>query len=199
MPTGMDRCIKPRLVRLSKIEAARLQIESAIWLWFVDGDLVSVQTLASAAHRILVEVATLWGAAAWPATAAYVPPPPEDGEDSWPPDAALYFQNAKKGETYEISEHWTELHLFDAVMAYVNLAGNRSGSALMSTFVVRLGVEREDLFVPDAFSLLEKRISKTFSRERLVQLSRMDFLKEFLGFLETGESAGGGTAASALS
>lgn len=179
----MDRCIKPRLVRLSKIEAAKLQIESAIWLWFVNGDVVSVQTLAAAAHRILLELAVLWEASAWPITSAYFPQDPEK-KDARSDDAVSFFRYAKKDETYEVSEQWTELNLFDAVMAYGSLAGDRSGSALMSTFVVRFGVERPDLFVPDVFSLLETRISKTFNLERLERLSRMDFLKEFIGFLQ---------------
>ena len=43
----MNRCIKPRFVRLTKLEAARRQIESSIWLWFVGDDLVTgVQTCA---------------------------------------------------------------------------------------------------------------------------------------------------------
>ncbi len=179
----MDRQIKPRLIRLSKIEAAKLQIESAIWLWFIDGNIVSVQTLAAAAHRILRELAVLWEVSAWPITSAYLPRSPET-TDALPDDAASFFQQAKKDETYEVSEQWTELNLFDVVIAYGNLAGDPSGSALMSTFVVRFGVERQDLFLPDAFSLLERRVGETFNHKRLERLSRMDFLKEFLGFLQ---------------
>jgi hypothetical protein len=37
--------------------------------------------------------------------------------------------------------------------------------------------------VPDAFSLLERRVSKTFNFERLERLSKIDFLKEFIGVL----------------
>ena len=98
-------------------------------------------------------------------------------------DAVTFFKDAKDNETYEVSEQWTEMYLFDAVMAYSNLAPDRCGSALMSTFVVRFGVERQDLFVTDAFSLLERKISKSFNLKRLERLSKMEFLKEFLGFL----------------
>ena len=179
----MDRYIKPRLVSLPKIEAAKLQIESAIWLWFVESEMVSVHALAAAAHRILLDVATLRGAAVWPSTSAYLPPPPPGDPKAPSQDAAAYFLHAKKEETYEVSEQWVELQLFDAVMAYGNLAGERSSSALMSTFVVRFAVEREDLFVTNAFSLLERRISHSFNLKRLKRLSRLDFLKEFIGAL----------------
>jgi hypothetical protein len=178
----MDRCVKSQIVRLSKIEVARRQIESAIWLWFVDDDIVSVHTLAAAAHRTLVDLAHLWGASAWPATAAYLPkgtPTRKLRTD----DAVTFFNDVKEEETYELSQQWIELYLFDAVMAYSNLAADRGGSALMSTFVVRFGVERQDLFVTDAFSLLERKVSKAFNLDRLERLSKIDFLKEFLGFL----------------
>jgi hypothetical protein len=56
-------------------------------------------------------------------------------------------------------------------------------------------VQRQELFVPDAFLLLEKKVSKTFNLERLERLSKLEFLKEFLGFLN--RPAPGGPAASA--
>ncbi|HEX4667958.1 MAG TPA: hypothetical protein VH207_15305 [Chthoniobacterales bacterium] len=179
----MNRCIKPRLVKLSKIEAARRQIESAIWLWFVDDDMISVQTLATAAHRTMADLADVWGASAWPSTAAYFPKQPPKSTREPSDDAVTYFKDAKDDENYAVSEQWTELCLFDAVMAYSNLAHDRCGSALMSTFVLRFGVQRQELFVPDAFLLLEKRVSKAFNLERLERLSKLEFLKEFLGFL----------------
>lgn len=182
----MDRCIQPRLVKLTKLEAARRQIESAIWLWFVDDDHVSVHALAAAAHRLLVELAAIREKSAWPYSAAYLPAAPAKARRGDPGDGVMFFKYAKKDESYELSEQWTELYLFDAVMAYSNLAGESGASALMSTFVLRFGVLRQDLFVPDAFSLLEERVSKTFSLERLERLSKIDFLKEFIGVLGQG-------------
>ncbi len=181
----MDRCIKPRLVRLTKLEAARRQIESAIWLWFVDDDHVSVHALAAAAHRLLLELAAIREKATWPYAGAYLPAAPAKPRAN-PSDAVMFFKYAKKDETYELSEQWTELYLFDAVMAYSSLADERGASALMSTFVLRFGVQRQDLFVPDAFSLLEARVSKAFSLDRLERLSKIDFLKEFIGVLGHG-------------
>jgi hypothetical protein len=178
-----DRYIEPRLLRLHKIEAARRQIESAIWLWFVDGDMISVRTLTAAAHRLILDLAELWGVTAFPFTAAYFPARTGKDGKSAARDAETYFKHAKQGETYELSEAWAELYLFDAVMAYSNLVDNRSGSALMSTFIVRFGVQRQDLFVRGAFSLLERRVSKDFNIERLEQLTKIEFLKEFFGFL----------------
>jgi hypothetical protein len=178
---AMDRCIKPRLVRLTKLEAARRQVESAIWLWFVGDDHVSVHALSVAAHRLLVELAALRQTAAWPYSTAYLPRVKRRRART--ADAVTFFKYAKKDDTYEISEQWTESYLFDAVMAYSSLAEDRAASVLMSTFVLRFAVQRQDLFVPDAFSLLERRVSTTFNLERLQRLSKIDFLKEFIGVL----------------
>ncbi|MEO8044025.1 MAG: hypothetical protein ABI674_03885 [Spartobacteria bacterium] len=182
----MDRCIKPRLVKLTKLEAARRQIESAIWLWFVDDDHVSVHALAAAAHRLLLELAAVRQKAAWPSSIAYLPATAPKARPVDAGDAVMFFKYAKKDEIYELSEQWTELYLFDAIMAYSSLADERGASALMSTFVLRFGVQRQDLFVPDAFSLLERRVSKAFNLERLERLSKIDFLKEFIGVLKHG-------------
>jgi hypothetical protein len=175
-----DRCLKPRLLRLPKIEAARRQIESAIWLWFADADMVSVRTLTVAAHRLILELTELWGVTVFPFSGAYVASDFEEDRKSAKPDAESYFKNAKESETYELCEAWTELYLLDAVIAYTNLVDNHCGSALMSTFVLRLGVQRQELFAHGVFSLLEQSLSEYFNLERLQQLNKMEFLSDFL-------------------
>ncbi|MEO8438688.1 MAG: hypothetical protein ABI540_00545 [Spartobacteria bacterium] len=179
----MDRCIKPRLVKLTKLEAARRQIESAIWLWFVGDDYVSVHALTAAAHRFLLELAALRETVAWPYSSTYLAPPKAKVRRIDSEDAVTFFNYSKTDENCEVSEQWTEMYLFDAVMAYSGLADHRGASALMSTFVLRFGVQRQDLFVPDAFSILERRVSEAFNLDRLQRLSKIDFLKEFIGIL----------------
>ncbi len=43
-------------VQVSKLEAARRQLDCAIQLWFLDGDEVSIHTLAVAAHQIIHDI-----------------------------------------------------------------------------------------------------------------------------------------------
>jgi hypothetical protein len=179
----MSQGNQPRPLKLSKIDAARRQIESAIWLWFVDADIVSVHTLAAAAHSLLLDLAEHRGVTPLPQTTGYFTRPREKATKRTLRDAEAFFRDAKSAETYACDEVLIELRLFDAVMAYANLFDHEAGSALMSTFVVRFGVERPDLFAPGVFPLLEKNVDHSFNIERLQKLSKLEFLQEFFGFL----------------
>jgi hypothetical protein len=48
--------MKQRSITVSKIEAAQRQLDSAISLWFADGDEVSIHTLACASHQIIHDI-----------------------------------------------------------------------------------------------------------------------------------------------
>ena len=47
---------KAPTIRVSKLNAARRQLDCAIELWFADKDQVSVHTLAAAAHQIIHDI-----------------------------------------------------------------------------------------------------------------------------------------------
>ena len=179
----MSQWSQPRLLKLTKVDAARRQIESAIWLWFVDADVVSVHTLAAAAHRLLLDLAAHRGVAPPAITTQYFAKHREKDTKRRLHEAEAFFTDAKSAETCAFDEVLVELRLFDAVMAYANLFDRDSRSALMSTFVVRFGVQRPDLFAPNIFPLLEKNVDNSFNIERLRKLSKLEFLQEFLGFL----------------
>ena len=43
-------------IRVSKLDAARRQLDTAIELWFADGDEVSIHTLVAAAHQVIHDI-----------------------------------------------------------------------------------------------------------------------------------------------
>ena len=47
---------KAPMIRVSKLDAARRQLDGAVELWFADGDEVCVHTLAAAAHQIIHDI-----------------------------------------------------------------------------------------------------------------------------------------------
>ncbi len=47
---------EPEKIRVSKLDAARRQLDCAIELWFADQDAVSIHTLAAAAHQIIYDI-----------------------------------------------------------------------------------------------------------------------------------------------
>ncbi len=44
---------QPNIMRVTRIEAARRQLETALTLWFADGDAVSIHSLAGSAYQVL--------------------------------------------------------------------------------------------------------------------------------------------------
>ena len=48
-------------ITVTKLDAARRQIETALDLWFHEGDPVAIHTLASAAHRVVHDLAEMGG------------------------------------------------------------------------------------------------------------------------------------------
>src|ERR1700730_15650904 len=53
MSCSWNLAMNDQKLRISKIEAARRQLDSAIELWFLDKDEVSVHTLAAAAYQLV--------------------------------------------------------------------------------------------------------------------------------------------------
>ena len=47
---------KPKVIRVSKLDGARRQLDGAIQLWFSDGDPVAIHTLVCAAHQIIEDL-----------------------------------------------------------------------------------------------------------------------------------------------
>src|ERR1039458_6074559 len=61
-------------IHISKLDAAKRQLETAIRLWFHSGDPVSVHSLAAASHQLLHDLGKRHGIGTILRTAAYVKP-----------------------------------------------------------------------------------------------------------------------------
>jgi hypothetical protein len=173
----MSRREEPPTVTFTKLDIARRQINTAVWLWFNGADIVSVHTLAAAAHRIVLglsgnpEVIPLpFDAANLPAglttkmfakAQSFLGPAPED------PDKII-----------ELNPILTELYLFLVISAYTEFAiDDDSYHPLMSAFMLRVGICRPEVFRRDALPRLDKGIEV----DRIKKLSKSDFLKKMFG------------------
>jgi len=112
-------------IQINKLEAARRQMETAIRLYFVEGDTVSIHTLVSAAYQILSDINRKQGGT----------PMLKEKLPTWVrqdatteakrrlSEAANYFKHAERDHKVVLSFNpgQTELFLFDACVKYKEL------------------------------------------------------------------------------
>jgi hypothetical protein len=164
-------------VDFTKLDAARRQINTAIWLWFNGADIVSVHTLAAAAHRIIV---ALSGSAETTPLPFEIKNLPEGLTLNMFRNAYTFLESAEDDpdKITNLSPVWTELYLFFVISAYTEFAiDDDSYHPLMSAFVLRLSVCRQEVFRHDALPALDKGLAI----DRIKNLSKSEFLKEMFG------------------
>lgn len=166
-------------VTVTKLEAARRQIEAAIDLWFQNGDAVSIHTLIAAAHRVVHDLAEREGSGAILLDSKRL--------TEWGYDAQEFKKAIRKAETffkhalddpddvYEHSETQTGHILYSAIECYRRLIHDR-GSQLMIAFMTWFAFHNPVLMsktARDKFADLLPTIQS---------LSRPEFFREFSKF-----------------
>ena len=176
----------PELKGFTKLEAASRQINTAIWLWFKDADIVSIYTLTAAAFEILDGLfhhrkmgrPILFDD-------RYMPEGTSKRDIvSMLKEAETFSENTRKAptKTLKLNPVWTELYLHSAINAYVKLTvGDPVSHPLMSLFVLRFAITRTQLFGVDAFPLRNKGLDV----EKLKMLSKVEFFQELGGTFRT--------------
>ena len=133
--------MNPKPVRLviTKLEAARRQIDTAIALWFDDGDPISINTLAAAGHHICNDLShnlKIAGEIMFPKTNTLPKPQQKDKRALWmlenfskhadkPPDN-------KPDSAINFCPELTEIYLLDATNIFKRIAGE--STHLMKAF-----------------------------------------------------------------
>lgn len=164
-------------ISFTKLDAARRQINTAIWLWFNGADIISVHTLAAAAHRIVLDLSGDMEVGQLPFDTANLP----EGLTEKMLREAQTFLESSDGDSdkmIHLKPVWTELYLFLVVSAYTEFAiDDDSYHPLMSAFMLRFGICRPEVFKSGALPSFGKGVNA----ERIKNLSKTEFLKEMFG------------------
>jgi hypothetical protein len=171
---------KPASVKVTKIDAARRQIETAITLWFLDGDAVSIHTLTAAGHRICHDITRVRGGKS----------PILFNPDAIEPrhlkeykslicKAENFFKHAERDPVasiqYCLEPYLTEVYLIDAIELFRWI--NKHITDLMLAFRTKFALSN-----PLGFGDLPPFCDEPLSIQ-LRQIPRQDFLKAFLKIL----------------
>ncbi len=124
---------RPRL-KVSKTDAAKRQIETAIRLWFFSGDPVSIHTLAAAAHQILHALGKKRGVSAILRDLPGVRPERKKELRELLGRYENFFKHADKDPEalLDFNPDATELFMLDAVFTYESLT--QEVAPILSTF-----------------------------------------------------------------
>ncbi|MDR3405525.1 MAG: hypothetical protein P4L99_23725 [Chthoniobacter sp.] len=131
---------KPAALNVSKLDAARRQIETAISLWFDNGDPVAIHTLTAAGHRICHDIAKRRGGKS-PIlfNAEFIEPEGLAEYKKLVCEAENFFKHAEKDPIpsvqYRFEPYLTEVYLIDAIHLFFGI--DRHMTDLMLAFRVR--------------------------------------------------------------
>jgi hypothetical protein len=165
---------------LAKLDVAERQLDTAIWLWFNDGDTVSINQLAGAAFGVLDD---LYHHQKKRRPVPFGHTPKGKTPRQWTnfiKAAQDFAKHARKDaeDVHPYSPDFTECYLFLAVMAhkrFVDLADDSHG--LRSLFILRYALTTPALFAGDELQLEDERLDI----ERLKNLSKSEFFQELGG------------------
>lgn len=114
-------------LHISKLDAARRQLETAVRLYFSDADPVSIHTLTAAAHTILADINKAQGGTPLlkESILQFAKPGKTEELRRFLNSAANFFKHANHDPqgTYAFTPSQTEMYLLDACLAYKALSG----------------------------------------------------------------------------
>jgi len=145
---------------VSKLDAARRQLSTAISLFIREQDTISTHTLTAAGHQILLDLAKVRGVASLTKDSPHVRPERRAEFAAAVNEAENFFKHADRdpNKVLVFRPAQTEYLLLDAVLIYQQLSGRpfQSGLVYMVWFIAGHPdlIDLRDL--PEMSSLLEK-------------------------------------------
>lgn len=167
----------PNKVPITKLEAARRQLETAITLWFHDADPVSIHTLEMAGHGILKAINKKRGGNAMLGDPApYIRPEFEKRVSDMFVEAANFFKHGAK-DPLAVHYFGPELNrymILDACQAFMLLAQEQR--PLMNVFNLYIAFQQPELLKEEFLATVQDE--PFFSATK--QLSKRAFFAEWL-------------------
>lgn len=166
----------PTRIPITKLDAAKREIETAILLWFRYADDVAIHILTSAAHRILHDLLVHAGTSSTFFDNKYLPKGAEKETKRILRKYETFFKHAKDdpNDTLDYNPVCTQYYLYDAVESYLKL--RRGETDLMTAY--RLHYQ---LAFPAYFQESMPILKKRFPVEFLSACDRTEFFKYFFG------------------
>jgi hypothetical protein len=171
---------------VSKLEAARRQIETAVALYFNYGDPVSIHTLSAAAYNIIRDINQKRGGDMML-------------KDAWQlletDDAAVFRQTTNQAENFlkhadhdpdgslDLDPRWAEVFLLEAAIRYYALTGEQT--PLMQLFAGWFVTQHPNIFARTPLSGMLTR-----AHLRAVPSERREYFDAFLPFAMRGPGPG---------
>jgi hypothetical protein len=166
-------------LHVSKLDAARRQLETAVRLYFSDGDPVSIHTLTAAAHTVLTDINKARGGTPLlkESIVTFAKKGKEKEMKKFLNAAANFFKHGEHDPegTYTLVIGQSEMYLLDACLAYKTLAGE---------IVPVLGAYEGWFWIGPGHELVELPAGRAIERFRQVfgkhRTSKRDYLKKVL-------------------
>jgi hypothetical protein len=162
--------IPPKIITVTRQDAIHRQLNTAIYLWFNDADIVSIHTLACASLDMADDLAKHRG------MPSLLFSNMTKGEITMAVTPRNFFKHADRDPEHvlDFPPDQTEFHMYFAICTYEKLYGLPLPE-LMRAFFVKFMIDRPNRFPPETLPIFPK-----LDLNALRQLGRAEFLKGFL-------------------
>lgn len=165
----------PHFIQITKIDAVLSQLETAITIWFNEGDPLSIHTLASAAYQILYDLNKYQKGPAMMPDSDLINPQMRDkwrrALKAWP----NFLKHADKdpNKTIQFNPDINLFILFDAVMSY-NAITKKILPPILHSLFIWVFVHHPLCFQTE----IADNLRKNFPVDEFINLNRSQFFRD---------------------
>lgn len=158
-------------LQVTKLDAAKRQLETAIKLWFQDGDPVSIHTLAAAAYQVLYDINKKRAGDPMGVDRPNVKPEARKQLRKAFANAENFFKHADADPeaTLTFTPEATRFYLLDAADRYRELAGEQPSA--FRVFIIYHALTHPEIFKPEFVD----RLRQNRMIESLANMPKFDF------------------------